>query len=231
AIPADNSLQWTYGDKWSIDWNFTSADTCFFPGESMSVYAHVKDKTGKCNEILIGYSWFETNCLTSGIIQGCGILQRNTHRVYKEFIKDVDDAGKRISKQNIENVRVYRTDSKGYYVFIPAEQQPVHLRTSCDKYGCTSWYKIYKNYILDATNGSIKLPWVDKLHSDLFPRADLYLDYTYKQVDVLAGGVLQPFNSAWIGHPDLYWLVGYKGSLAWLKCSDFVEYIPFATLA
>lgn len=66
GIPADNSLRWTYGDKWSIDWHFTSADVCFFPGESMAVYGTIKDPTGKCNQVLLGYGWFENNCLTSG---------------------------------------------------------------------------------------------------------------------------------------------------------------------
>ncbi|MBV6340170.1 hypothetical protein [Candidatus Magnetobacterium casense] len=233
GIPADNSLKWTYPAKWSNTWHFTTGDVCFYPGEAMYLYAHVKDPSGRCNQILVGYGWFETNCLTSGIIQGCGLLKKNTYKQNKEYIQNVDLNGKRISRQNISNVDVF-TKYKGHYTYIKPEQPPVYAYSySTNLFPMlgpvggqvvTTVYHVYKNYTLDATGGSIQLPWDNCIHSSLFPVSDLYLDYTWQQWDVLAGGYLQHFNQAWIGNPDFHWLVDYKGSLSWVNTSDFTEY-------
>ena len=73
GIPDDNSLKYIWGD-WAentgryLKIEYTKDKP--FPGESILLWAVFQDYTGKCNPTIIGYTWFETNCFTSGVVQG-----------------------------------------------------------------------------------------------------------------------------------------------------------------
>jgi len=42
--------------------------------------------------------------------------------------------------------------------------------------------------------------------------------------NVIEGGIGVEMKDQWIGDPRLHWLVNFKGSNFWLKCSDFYKY-------
>ena len=42
--------------------------------------------------------------------------------------------------------------------------------------------------------------------------------------NITEGGYLEDFNDNWAGDEKLHWLVYFKGSLFWIKSSDFARY-------
>ncbi len=86
----DNSLKFVWNGiseaTYKIEHNkitvtFPLETTCFVPGEWIAVYAWLKGYENDCNPFLVAWNWFETPCWTSGIIQGCGLLDPNTEEV------------------------------------------------------------------------------------------------------------------------------------------------------
>ncbi|MBF0488063.1 MAG: hypothetical protein HQK98_07860 [Nitrospirae bacterium] len=80
---------------------------------------------------------------------------------------------------------------------------------------------IERNYTVDAANGSIKLPQKQR---DIVAGQTLYIDYKWTESTIQAGGYLIELQDEWIGDKRLHWYVSFKGTLCWLKCSDFVDW-------
>lgn len=80
-IPEDGKLSFTwqkYAEDeryWKHEWSLQA--NCFVPGEWLAVYAYLKSYESPCNPFLLAWGWFETQCWTSGILQGCGLLDEN----------------------------------------------------------------------------------------------------------------------------------------------------------
>ncbi len=90
-IPDDNSLQFIYGDTWHIEWPFSDNGTCFYPGELVTAYGYIRNTLGQCKPLPIAYGYFETRCFTSGLIQGCGLMDDNDQIVAGGHLKAWDD--------------------------------------------------------------------------------------------------------------------------------------------
>ena len=89
TIPSNNSLRFVWekekadplidmgimneGKTWFIVWSLRNS-ACFIPGEYMIVYVWLKGFESQCNPFIWAINWFETPCWTSGIVQGCGLL-------------------------------------------------------------------------------------------------------------------------------------------------------------
>jgi hypothetical protein len=89
-IPEDNSLKYNDLSEWTVTLHTNIVSTYLIPGEWVAFYVHVRVKgdcvwvipdTGSalpiadpdnCCIFLYAYGWFETRCLTSGIVTGCG---------------------------------------------------------------------------------------------------------------------------------------------------------------
>lgn len=88
--PIDNNLKFIWNGvseaTYKVEHNkitvtFSLKKACFVPGEWIAVYAWLKGYENDCNPFLVAWNWFETPCWTSGIIQGCGLLDPNTEEV------------------------------------------------------------------------------------------------------------------------------------------------------
>ena len=112
-IPEDNSLSRTVGKQWSRTWPFTESESCWYPGEYMIIQGVFRDKN-KTFKKTIGYGWYETKCLTSGIVQGAGLLD-DTLRYKEEKLEVLGyDKPIELAYQNIKEFKV-QGYSAGYY--------------------------------------------------------------------------------------------------------------------
>ncbi|KJR41318.1 hypothetical protein MCHI_002787 [Candidatus Magnetoovum chiemensis] len=203
-IPADNALARTYSKTIEKQWDFTEHDTCFYPGESMIVYALVDTLTQKDYKIPIAIGWYETKCLTSGIIIGCGLLDTVQRSVSNEQIAvTAINTPLPLLRQHITNARV--KDYRG-----------VSLAAWGDDENGTQT----RAYSVDLTNGAVTISEKADIHiGDI-----LQVDYTWIEDIVLEGGEGSEYSDAWTGDERLHWLVNFKGLNTWLKCSDFAKY-------
>ena len=99
-IPEDNSLKLTWQEdgteyyfidksgNLTIRFNITQA--CFIPGEWIALYIWIKGYTD-CAPIVWAATWFETKCFTSGIIQGCGLLDGD-NVISGGYLADMDNS-------------------------------------------------------------------------------------------------------------------------------------------
>jgi hypothetical protein len=107
-IPQDNSLQRIHDGKYRITWPFTSNDACFKPGEYMIVYGKFKTPAGRCYPLPLAYGWYETRCLTSGIIAGAGLLSDSLMYTQAEQLSlTAYNEELQMSQMHIKQVRVY----------------------------------------------------------------------------------------------------------------------------
>ncbi|KWT77343.1 hypothetical protein [Candidatus Magnetominusculus xianensis] len=133
AIPEGGALERIHGGKWSHTWDFVNS-SCFFPGEYMVVKAHFDQTFCDCNPIPIAWGWYETECLTSGRIQGCGLIEDVTKSVKKERISANTYPGSYVTYQNIKDVVVWDLEMTKqyppYYSYAASEILTVMLSQS-----------------------------------------------------------------------------------------------------
>lgn len=145
AIPEDGSLTRIHGGKWSHVWDLAGS-SCFFPGEYMVVKAHFDQTFCNCNPIPIAYGWYETECLTSGRIQGCGLIEDVTKSVKKECISAKTYPGSYLTHQNIKDIVVWNLDmTKRYppYYSYPASETLTVMSSQSLKHRDIQNVKIY----------------------------------------------------------------------------------------
>jgi hypothetical protein len=190
-IPLDNSLKYIYPEEWEIAWPYTDTSACFLPGESIIVTANIRKEDGFCRKMIVGFAWYETSCLTSGIIQGCGLISAPKQNV-KEVIK-LSRQWIALKNNHISNLKILQY------------QQIAGGKFSLE---------------FNAANGWVRLP-MDSWNQE---GNTAVISYDTTTWTVLAGGNGEAFKDEWIGDPRLAWLVYFKGTLWWLKCSDFARF-------
>jgi hypothetical protein len=170
AIPDDSESIWVHNGKWSITFDYKSTSFCFFPGEYIVAYANLSESDGSCNPLLIGWTYFETKCLTSGLIRGCGMIKNETKTVSKEMISVQSGVYTALSKNNIKEVTVYDSSGKNvkaYYGYTATETVAVKSKQALKHKDITSVIAYVQSdsnafsdsdYSVDIASGNLTIP-------------------------------------------------------------------------
>lgn len=198
-VPDDNSLQRTYEKTWEVRFPAGPGDDCFIPGEAVYCYAH----TGDGRQVLVAYSWYETQCLTSALIQGCGLVRDYEHQ-FAGWATIATGHECQLSHRNISDLKVWYTTATD--IMLPA-------RAGVD-------------YEADENAGKIRPIHADKQGNigALYGINRVFVRYKRVESVVEAGGPGVALPAEWIGHDLLHWLIIFKGNHCWLRCSDYVRY-------
>ncbi|MBF0464112.1 MAG: hypothetical protein HQK88_05940 [Nitrospirae bacterium] len=170
-IPTDSSAGfWVHNGKWSITFDYKSTSFCFFPGEYIVAYANLLDYSGRCNPLLIGWTYFETKCLTSGVVRGCGLINDETKSVSKERIYLQSGVYTALSNNNVKSVTVYDSSGKKVapnYSYSATETVQVKSKQTLKHKDIVSAIVYVQSdsnsfsasdYSIDTTSGTITVP-------------------------------------------------------------------------
>ncbi|MEO5357850.1 MAG: hypothetical protein H7844_11190 [Nitrospirae bacterium YQR-1] len=196
AIPEGTESIWVHGGKWSITFDYKSTSFCFFPGEYIVAYANLLDYDGRCNPLLIGWTYFETKCLTSGLIRGCGLIKDETKSISKEMIYVQSRVYTALSKNNIKEVTVYDSSGKKvkpYYSYTATETVPVKSKQALKHKDITSVIAYVQNdsnafsasdYSVDTTSGILTIPAKSTMWK--YSSITVWYQYTLRNYDLEA---------------------------------------------
>ncbi|KWT81132.1 hypothetical protein [Candidatus Magnetominusculus xianensis] len=182
----------------SVEWDFTTNKTCFYPGERIYVYGYIKNTLGDCKPLLIGIGKFETRCYTSGLFKGYGLVEKEKHLIQNQ---EVDLGRTSYVSLGQTNIRGLKVKSKG-----------------------GKEYKEGVDYASDGTEGAIK----KLAGGEISAWGDLtrwvLVDYEYYSLNVSDGGEGQELKDSYIGNDKLMGMVLYEGQKYWIDLSDFSDY-------